>query len=98
MKKAILATVSLALLFGCATAQTEQIDTSYGKDGKPLRTQVTRVWLGTLFDGNSNLSQFKANTTDRSQSTAIGTLNQSSSGSNAVTTLRLLIEGASPVP
>ena len=46
--------------------------------------RVTRVSAGTLLDSKSELSKLSSGQTEKSQKVAIGSLNQESSGSNAV--------------
>jgi len=82
MKKNIVFVVTvLALASGCArfkSTVTERI----GKDG--VTERVTQVSAGTLLDSKSELSKLSSGQTDKSQKVAIGSLNQESSGSNAV--------------
>ena len=52
--------------------------------GAGVTERVTRVSAGTLLDSMSELSKLSSGQTDKSQKVALGSLNQESSGSNAV--------------
>lgn len=91
------AAISIAAfaLSGCAKFITTQEDTSYdATTGNKTRTITTQASARTFFDANSQLAKFKATQTDKTQSATVGTLNQESSGSNAVQVLRIVVEGA----
>jgi len=70
---------------GCAHFVTKQTDvSSTDKYGIQTRTITTTAKASTFFDANSQLASFKASQTDKSQSATVGSLSQSSSGTNAV--------------
>ena len=82
MKKNILFVVTLvALAAGCARFKSTVTERK-APDGSTER--VTQVSAGTLLDSKSELSKLNSDQTDKSQKVAIGSLNQESSGSNAV--------------
>jgi hypothetical protein len=79
---AALAGASLLLCAGCArfnSTVTERV----GPDGKTVE-RVTVVKAGTLLDSKSELTKLNSGQTDKSQKVSIGSLNQESSGSNAI--------------
>lgn len=69
---------------GCAHFITKQTDTSYDDQGHPQRAITTTAKATTFFDAGSQLANFKANQTDKSQGATVGSLNQASSGTNTV--------------
>ena len=82
MKTNILLVVSLAALaVGCARFNSTVTERNT-PDGSTER--VTKVNAGTLFDSKSELTKLNSGQTDKSQKVSIGSLNQESSGSNAV--------------
>lgn len=84
----MLATAAAFLLPGCARFSTRQTDISYNENGQKTRQITTTAKAGTLFEAKSELAQFKANQTDKTQSASVGQLSQDSQGSssNAVAT------------
>ena len=67
---------------GCArfkSTVTERV----GPDGKTTE-RITVVKAGTLFDSKSELTKLSSGQTDKSQKVSIGSLNQESSATNAV--------------
>ncbi len=83
--------ISLAafLLVGCAHYSTTQTDLSYDAQGHPERTITTKVSVSTFWDSTSELAKSRATQTDKSQSAALGSLNQSSTSTN----VNALVEG-----
>ncbi len=79
---------------GCAHFVTKQTDTSYDEQGNPQRSVTTTAKATTFFDAGSALTSFKASQTDKSQSATVGSLNQSSSGSNAVNLVESAVSAA----
>lgn len=74
MKKLLLIASALALA-GCANFKSTQTDLSYEK-GAPSRQITTKTSARTFFAAKSELSRYKALTTDKTQSLGIGGLNQ----------------------
>lgn len=89
MKGTIYVGLAIALT-GCARFNTKQTDQSFTEDGKPLRAITTRASSSTLFTSKSQLANFKAQQTDKTQSAAVGSLSQESSGTNTVEALRAI--------
>lgn len=83
----LLAVVILAA--GCASFKSTQSE-STGKDGVTVRTTVVRA--STLFDAKSELAKLRATTTDKTQGLTIGSLDQSSTGTNAISALITLLQ------
>jgi hypothetical protein len=77
------------LLCGCSTFHSQQIERA--PDGT---TRTTDVTASTFFDSRSDLSKLRASTTDKSQTTSIGGLDQSSSSTNINTLLDTVISSA----
>ena len=78
--------VSVALAFssGCARFITRQTDISYDSKGNKIRAVTTTAKATTLLEAKSQLSNFKASQTDKTQSATVGSLNQESVATNAV--------------
>lgn len=91
------AAVILFALTGCSRFSTSQSDTSY-EQGKPSRTITTRVTAHTFFDARSELSKFSASQTDKTQGAKVGSLSQTSSGTNAIEVLKQMTELAKALP
>lgn len=73
---------------GCASFTTTQIDRRNEQLGT---TEIeTRIAGRTLFTSKSQLANFKAAQTDKSQGASVGSLTQESSGTNAVRALEAL--------
>ena len=83
--------VLLTLCVGCTVFHTVQSD--IGPDGKVTRTTDLRAY--SFFDAATKLQNARVSTTDKTQSSSLSGLDQSSSGSNAVAVLRIIVEGAS---
>lgn len=80
--------LALTFLVGCARFKSHQTDLSYEK-GLPVRTITTKTKSATLFSGKSELTKYKALTTDKTQSLGIGSLNQ-----EATNNLQIIIGAA----
>ena len=88
--------LALLLLVGCAQFKTIQTDisTTYKEDGtKIVREITTRAGSSTFFDSKSQLSNWKASQTDKTQTANVGSLNQEASGTNTVDLIRAIAEG-----
>jgi hypothetical protein len=73
--------ISCIWLTGCASFSTKQID-ERNPDGTDRITTITRV--RTFLDSKTALANLATSQTEKTQSTKVGTLNQESSGTNAV--------------
>ena len=82
MKKTLFILLGALAFSGCARFGTKQTDVSYGEDGKPQRSITTKAGSYTFFDSKSQLSNWKANQTDKSQTAAVGSLSQEASSTN----------------
>jgi hypothetical protein len=80
--------VALALA-GCARFKTTQIDERKAPDGQITKVSTT-VSASTLFTSRSQLANFRASQTEKSQGASVGALTQESSGTNAVRALEAL--------
>jgi len=97
MRWAVLAAASAAMLAmamsaGCArfsSTVTERV----GPDGKTTE-RITVVKAGTIFDSKSELAKLTSGQTDKSQRVAIGSLNQESTATNAVTLAEAVVGAA----
>jgi hypothetical protein len=85
--------LAIGLVPGCARFSTSQSDIRY-TNGVPERAIRTRASSYTFFDSQSGLTRWKATQTDKSQGASVGSLNQESSGTNAVQAIKLIGEGA----
>jgi hypothetical protein len=84
---------------GCAQFGTYQVDNSYDpKTGKLLRSIKTKVAASTFYDAKSELAKFSASQTDKTQGAKVGSLNNSSSGTNAIAVLDRLVEITKNLP
>ena len=63
----------LLLCCSCAHYSTTQSDTSYEK-GQPVRTITTKVSVNAFFSAKSELTKSKVLQTDKSQSSAVGSI------------------------
>lgn len=79
----------LLILTGCASFKTKQVDERKLPDGSYTKVS-TYASSRTLFTSKSDLANFKASQTEGQQSATVGTLGQSSSGTNAVRALEAL--------
>ncbi len=78
----VVAGASILLSAGCARFKSTVTERTL-TDGTMERTTVVKA--GTLFDSKSELTKLSSGQTDKSQKVSIGSLNQESSATNAVT-------------
>lgn len=99
MKNFLLFLFLILISSGCARFGTYQVDNSYDKDtGKLVRSLRTRVGAQTFWDAKSELSKFSAAQTDKNQGAKVGSLNNSSTGTNALIVLDKLVELTKALP
>jgi predicted negative regulator of RcsB-dependent stress response len=97
MKKTL--AFSFSLFFcGCASFTTTQTDVSYDEKSGQYRTITTEVKAKTFGTAKSELAKFKATQTDKTQGASVGSLDQQSSGTNAVAILEKMVELAKALP
>lgn len=87
------ATIGSIFWAGCSSLKTET--TKIYIDPK-LQTEVredTLTKVRTFFDAKSGLANLKNSITPQTSGATIGNLNQESSGSNSVQTLKIIFEG-----
>lgn len=96
MKRNLLLSSSLLLLLsGCARFSTTQTDLSYdASTGKPIRSVTTRASAHTFFSARSQLTNWKASQTDKTQGANVGSLNQESSGTNVTDIVSAIVTAA----
>ena len=85
-------------LLGCTTrttgcARSTSTGTERTLSGGVVES-VTVVRASTLFDSKSELAKLSSGQTDKSQKVSIGSLNQESSGSNAVNLVESVVGAA----
>lgn len=85
MKFKLIALACAAVLCGCANLTSTQTET-INADGSSTRTTTLRIT--TLFDAKSKLQDLKSSTTDKVQELTVGSLTESSNGSNVVQVLK----------
>ena len=78
---------ALLLAAGCSSFVTKQYDDRY-ENGQLSTSVRTTTKAKTLWDSDSQLANFKAAQTEKSQSAEVGSLNQKSTGSNTVEALK----------
>lgn len=93
---AILLVIGAAAFTGCASYTTTQTDDSYEKTNK-VRSITTKVSVSTIWAAKSDLAKSAVVNTDKSQSSRVGSLNQSATN-NLENVLRIIVEGAKPTP
>jgi hypothetical protein len=86
MKRLLLTTL---VCTGCASFNTTQTDERQLPDGSYTKI-TTRASSRTLFTSKSDLANFKASQTEGQQSATVGSLGQSSSGTNVVNALNAI--------
>jgi uncharacterized protein YceK len=89
---------AFVLATGCASFKSTQNE-STNKDGVTVRT--TTIKARTFWDAKSELAKLRATTTDKTQGVTIGSLNEASSGTNAVAALiqiLQILQTARPIP
>ncbi len=74
---------------GCASSRVHTLETHL--DGTKVETEVR---AHTFFDSKSELAKPKASVTEKTASSAVGSMSQESSGSNAVQVVKIIVEGA----
>jgi hypothetical protein len=87
MKRTISILALAAFTTGCAHFKSTVTET---RDTNGVITKITVVKAGTFWDAGSELTKFSSGQTDKSQKVAIGSLNQDSSGTNAVVLIQVL--------
>jgi hypothetical protein len=91
----LLALLTVVSFAGCARFSTRQVDTTIGADGKPSREIVTRASAFTLWDSKSQLANWKAAQTDKSQTASVGSLIQEANSSTNITAIvEAVVRGA----
>lgn len=88
--KPLLLIAALIALTGCAQFRTRQTDVSY-ENGKIVREVTTKASAITLLDAKSQLTNFRASQTDKTQSANVGALSQDSSSTNAASTINAVV-------
>ncbi len=93
--RTLLALSVIILLAGCSHFTTRQTDTTY-KEGnpKPEREITTRASAWTFFSGKSQLANFKANQTDKSQGATVGSLVQEGGQTNQASDIAAAVTAA----
>lgn len=78
---------------GCASNVSRQRDISYSEStGKPVRVIDTKISARTLVEAKSELANFKASNTDKTQSLSIGRIANEANSTNTTSGLRELVE------
>lgn len=86
--KTFLLSVALCLC-GCTTFRSDQVKTD--PDGTVTEShQVVR----TFWDSKSAVAKLRASTTDKTQGLTVGSIDQESSGTNALTLIGIVVESA----
>lgn len=94
MKQIISSIVLASMLAGCAHYSTHQTDTSYATNGQPSRSISTIVHVTTFFDSKSEITKSRVTQTDKSQTSAVGSVSQEASGTNAIGLVQAVSAGA----
>jgi|SRR6478736_3589981 len=81
--KSLIPLAAILALTGCARFTTNQTDASY-ENGKLVRQVTTKATSTTFIESKSQLTNFKASQTDKTQAATVGSLNQESNATNAV--------------
>lgn len=88
----ILVVLLVQVVGGCARFSTKQTDISTTNPyGEPERKITTKATSYTLFSSKSDLANFKATQTDKSQSASVGTLSQQG-GTNTAQVLSAIVQ------
>lgn len=87
--RTVLFLICALALVGCARFKTLQVDERKAPNGESTKISTT-VAASTLFTSRSQLANFKASQTEKSQGASVGSLTQESSGTNAVRALEAL--------
>jgi len=95
MKNTAVILPSMILLCGgCAHFATNQTEDRHNEQTHETTTIKTRVTATTFFDSKSQLSNFKASQSEKTQGASVGSLTQEASGSNAVNLAEAIARGA----
>jgi hypothetical protein len=81
--------LAVSVMAGCARFKTTQIDERKAPNGEST-TISTHVSASTLWTSRSQLANFKASQTEKSQGASVGSLSQESSGTNTVRALEAI--------
>jgi hypothetical protein len=83
--KTIALLICVVAISGCARFSTQQTDVSVtDKNGITTRTITTKASATTFIESKSQLANFKASQTDKSQGASVGSLSQDSNATNSV--------------
>lgn len=85
-----IAPVTVALLCGCGSLSTMQVNEKVDATGKFTERVTTKTHVFTVFDAHNELAKFKTTQTDKTQGVGIGSLGQESSTTNAVQALQAI--------
>lgn len=81
--------LAVSVMAGCARFKTTQVDERKNPNGEST-TISTTVSASTLWTSRSQLANFKAAQTEKSQGASVGSLSQESSGTNTVRALEAI--------
>jgi hypothetical protein len=81
--------LAVSVMAGCARFKTIQIDERRAANGESTKIE-THVSASTLWTSKSQLANFKASQTEKSQGASVGSLSQESSGTNTVRALEAI--------
>jgi hypothetical protein len=81
--------LAASVMAGCARFKTTQVDERKNPNGEST-TISTTVSASTLWTSRSQLANFKAAQTEKSQGASVGSLSQESSGTNTVRALEAI--------
>lgn len=81
--------LAVSVMAGCARFKTTQVDERKNPNGEST-TISTHVSASTLWTSRSQLANFKASQTEKSQGASVGSLSQESSGTNTVRVIEAL--------
>lgn len=94
MKKLLTTVAAIVSLVGCARFSTTQTDLSYDEKGAPQRQITTKATAYTLCTSKSQLTNWKATQTDKSQGATVGSLTQESSTTNEAAFVQAVVSAA----
>lgn len=81
--------LAVSVMAGCARFKTTQVDERRAPNGESTKISTT-VAASTLWTSRSQLANFKASQTEKSQGASVGSLSQESSGTNTVRALEAI--------
>jgi hypothetical protein len=81
--------LAASVMAGCARFKTTQVDERRAPNGESTKISTT-VAASTLWTSRSQLANFKASQTEKSQGASVGSLSQESSGTNTVRALEAI--------